>query len=254
MITIMLKKDEAILTVGALEPMGSAGILADRSALETMGFHPLTAVADIVLGPEDVEAIPSTLLHRQLDSLVAKFNIDAVKIGMINTRENIETVATFFEDNRYHAKHLVVDTILESLDEMSLLSSSAISLLKMRILPLAEVTISYLSEAERLAGQPVKNISQMQEAAQAISIFGTKNVLIRSNHKVDNEWVDILYDGKKCHLLFNKNVPKVDLKRLRDIFSSILSAYLAKGVSINEAIIKAREEETRFESLTICPR
>jgi len=251
MIAFMAKKDKAILTVGVLEPMGSAGILADWSALGKLGFHPLTAVSGIVLGKEDVEPIDATLIHRQLDSFAASFVIDAVKIGLISTRDNIEAVATFFEDNHHYTEHLVVDAILESLEEMVLLSNTAISLLKMRLLPLAEVVIVYLSEAERLAGQPVKTITGMKEAAKAISIFGPKNVLIRSNHKVDDEWIDILYDGNECQLLFNKNVPNINLRRLRDIFSSALSAYLSKSGSAQDAVLQAREVEARFAETTV---
>lgn len=250
MIMTMVKKDKAILTVGALEPMGSAGILADWSTLGKLGFHPLTAISAIILGKEDVEPVDATLIHRQLNSFTANFKIEAVKIGLISNRDNIETVANFFEENNHHTKHLVVDAILESLDEMALLSNTAISLLKMRLLPLAEVTIVYLSEAERLAGQPVKTITEMKEAAKTIRIFGSKNVLIRSNQKVDDEWIDILYDGNECQLLFNKNVPDVNLRRLRDIFSSTLAALLSKGASVHDAIIKARESETHFGKKT----
>lgn len=237
----MQTTDKSILTINALHPGSSSGILIDWAILQHMGIHPFIVIAGVILDEENVEAIDASLLRRQLVSFADKAKMDAVKTGLLITRENIETVATFFEDNQHHVNHLVADVMLESAEEMVYLSSTAISLLKMRLLPLAEITVTYLSEAERLSGQPVKTITEMKEAAEAIKIYGPKFVLVKADRRVDDEWIDIFYDGTEHQLLFYKEDPGIDVRRARDIFSSALAVHLAGGASVRDAVLSARD-------------
>lgn len=243
----MVQIDRPILTIGALEPLGSAGILIDWAVLQSLDIQPVAAVCGVILNDEDVEAIDATLLRRQLSAYVDSVKMEAVKTGLLVTRENIETVATFFEDNQHHVSHLVVDASLESPEEMVLLSSTAISLLKMRLLPMAEIVVAFLSEAERLSGQPVQTITEMKESAEAIKIYGSKFVLVRADRRVDDEWVDVFFDGREHQLLFNKDEPVIDIRRSRDVFSSALSAYLAGGNPMKEAILAAKQFESVYQ-------
>lgn len=245
--TSMSKIKKPVLTIGALQPIGESGILIDWAALQELGVQPVAAIAGVILNDEDVEAVEASLLRRQLNSFADTVKIGAVKTGLLVNRENIETVATFFEDNEHHVNHLVVDAVLESLEEMVLLSSTAISLLKMRLLPLAEIVTVFLSEAERLSGQPVKTISEMKEAAEAIKIYGSKNVLVMADHQVEQEWLDIFYDGVEHQLLFRKEEPVSDIRIMRDVFSSALSVYLMRGIDIKEAVLAAREFESGYK-------
>ena len=231
--------DKPVLSIGSLRPMGRSGILVDWAVLQNMGAHPVTVVAGVVINEEDVEAVESSLLRRQLNSFMTEVKIDAVKTGLLVTRENIETIATFFEDNQHHVDHLVVDACLESSEEMVLLSSTAVSLLKMRLLPQAEVVVAYPSEAERLSGQPVKSITEMKEAAEAIKIYGSKYVLIKADRRIDDEWVDVLYDGIEHQLLFIKEEPRINWRLYRDVFSSALAVFLLNSNTVQKAVESA---------------
>jgi len=231
-----------VLTIGALQPVGKAGILVDWAVLRKMGVHPTAAISAVMLDDDNVEAVSASLLDRELNTFADTIKMEAVKVGILGTRENMEAVATFFEDNEHHVNHLVIDVSLESNEGIELISSTAISLLKMRLLPLAEIAIAFPSEAERLSGQKVSTIDEMKEAAEAISIYGSKHVLVRSDKLIDGEWVDILYDGREHQLIYSKEEPKVDIRKYRDVYGSALTVYLLeRGSKVNEACEQAQK-------------
>jgi len=235
-----MKKQHEILLVGGLDACGRIGIFADRACVLALGFTPVTIASGIFMDAEEIAPIESTTLTRQLKVFVDVRKVRTAKTGLLATRENIEAISTFLEDSRDKLKNVVVDAYLEAENGAPLLSSTAISLLKMRLLPLATLAIVYLSEAERLAGFPVDSVDKMKEAAEAIRIFGPRAVLVRADHLVDADLVDILYDGKEHQFLFTKTAPAENLRRERDSFSAAVTAYLAKDYRIKEAIEAAK--------------
>jgi hydroxymethylpyrimidine/phosphomethylpyrimidine kinase len=102
-----------------------------------------------------------------------------------------------------------------------------------------------LSEAARLAGIEVSNISQMKEAAEAIHVYGARAVLIRADRLVDDEWVDIFFEGGEHQFLFRKTAQPEDVRAGRDLFAAAVVAYLAQGRSLREAIEQAQQFESR---------
>lgn len=242
-----------VLTINVFDPAGRSGSLVDWATVLKLGAAPLTVISGIVLAEADIAPLETNTLGRQIRSFADPQQVMAVKTGMLVNRENVEAVATFFEDPHYHVRPLVVDASLEAPDETALLSSTAISLIKMRLLPLADVAVAYLSEAERLSGLPVRDINQMKEAAEAIHIYGAKHVLVKADHKVEDEWVDILYNGDEHQLLFTKQEPPTDLRRRRDLFSAALTAYLSERRDVRDAIEAAKQFEMAPEAATGTP-
>lgn len=242
-----MKKGSNILTVGGLDARGQTGIIADRNNLMALRFNPTVIASSVTLGPSEIAPIDIDTFRRQLAVFVDLSEISTMKTGILAKRDIIEELATLFEDHKNDLPELVVDVCLETEDESQILSSSAISLLKMRMLPLATITIAYLSEAERLSGIRIGKIDHIKEAAEAIQIYGSKFVLIKADKIIENELVDILYDGNEHHFLFTKNALETDVRRMRDIFSSGVAAYLAKSYRLKMAIEAAKD-------LTLTPR
>lgn len=233
-----------LLTVGGFDPRGRLGVTADRACLLAQKFDPVTLVSGVFLQPDEIEPVGAAVLERQLRVFVDKRQVSCVKTGLLGSRENIETTAMVFEDQNKHFDNFVVDAYIEGENESPFLSSSAISILKMRLLPLSLLVIVYLSEAERLSGIPVNTIDQMKEAAEAIHIFGPKFVLVRADHIIENELVDIFYDGSEHRFLFAKTVPDANPRTSRDLFASALAANLASGRRVQEAVESARKMQS----------
>lgn len=231
-------KNSTVLTIGGLDAEGRHGISADRSCLLSMGFKPINVVSGIFLESGEVAPIDAATVERQLKASADFKKIRGIKTALLATRENIEAVATFFEDHKTTLHNVVVDAFIEAEDETPILSSTAISLFKMRLLPLATLAVAYLSEAERLAGITVDKIDHMKEAAEAIRIYGPKMVLIRADRVIEDEMVDILYDGTEHQFLFTK---AGNHRLKRDAFAAAAAAYLTKGYRVKEAVEAAKE-------------
>ena len=87
------------LTIAGSDPSGGAGIQADLktfSALGAYGTSVITALtAQNTTGVTGIQLIPATFVTEQLQTLVGDVRIDAIKIGMLGTREVADAVAEF---------------------------------------------------------------------------------------------------------------------------------------------------------------
>jgi hydroxymethylpyrimidine kinase/phosphomethylpyrimidine kinase len=235
------KSAPTILTIGAFDPRGGGGVSVDRTTLSSLGFEPLTLVSGIFLDKDELASVGQDALEGQLRAFAASGDIAGVKTGGLATRENIETAATFFEDHRSAAGRFVVDVSLEAEDGAPLLGHSAISLLKMRLLPLAGLAIAYLSEAQSLASlSAMETIDHLKEAARAIKMYGPSAVFIRGDRAIENAFVDVFYDGSAPQPFFSKTI-EPPVRRRRDEFASAAIAGLAGGRSPKQAVEFARE-------------
>jgi hydroxymethylpyrimidine/phosphomethylpyrimidine kinase len=230
-----------VLTIGAFDPRGQGGVTVDRSVLLSLDIEPLTLISGIFLDGGEPTSVGRAALEEQLRGFAASGRIAGVKTGGLATRENIETTATFFEDHRSAAGRFVVDVSLEMPDGSPLISHSAISLLKMRLLPLAGLVIAYVSEARTLAALPaIETIDDLKEAAQAIKMYGPSAVLIKGDIAVENQFVDIFLDGADPQLFFSTTIDP-SLRRRRDEFSSAVIAGLVRGQSPQRSVKSAGE-------------
>src|SRR5438093_13355204 len=86
-----------VLSFAASDPSGGAGIQADILTLASMGCHPLSVITAITvqdtLGVEGVQAIDADWVNDQARRLLEDMPVDAFKIGVLGSVENIAEVA-----------------------------------------------------------------------------------------------------------------------------------------------------------------
>ncbi len=234
------------ITIGEFDPTAHTGVVLDRATLNGFGIEALTLVDTIKLGATETAPVDEEVLAAQLSRFATVGPQSDVKTGRLARRANIETVASHFEDRDMDGIEFVVDAYVDNGPEQPLLKSTALSLVRMRLLPLATMVIAYQSEAAVLAGAEVNNITQMKEAAEAIHIYGAKAVLVRADGLVDDESVDILYNGVGHQFLFRRDIGSTDIRATRDLFAAALLAHLVQGRPPTEAIEQAQKHEARF--------
>jgi hydroxymethylpyrimidine/phosphomethylpyrimidine kinase len=111
---------KTVLVFAGLDPSGGAGLSADILAIAAMGAHALpVATALTVQDNERVfEVVPveTSLLTRTAEALMARFTIDAVKIGIPGNRANALAIAALVARLRERAPDLpvVLDPVLAS--------------------------------------------------------------------------------------------------------------------------------------------
>ena len=91
-----------VLTFAASDPSGGAGLQADLLTLASMGCHPLSVVTAITvqdtLGIEGVQPLDAEWVADQARCLLEDVPVDAFKIGVLGSVENIAAIAEIVSD------------------------------------------------------------------------------------------------------------------------------------------------------------
>jgi len=220
------------LTIAGSDSGGGAGIQADLktfSAYRVFGMSAITAVtAQNSVGVQAVECLSPSFVARQIESVLEDFGVDAAKCGMLANAGIIETVADALSPRR--VEKLVVDPVMVAKSGATLLESEAVRALTTRLLPLALAVTPNLPEAEVLAGIPVANRAEMEEAARRIHALGPRYVLVKGRDFTAYQASRIESDnthGTGCTL------------------SAAITASLAQGRPLGEAVRDAKAYVTR---------
>lgn len=231
------------LTIAGSDSGGGAGIQADLKTfqeLEVFGMSALTAVtAQNTLGVQAVFPMSADAVSKQIESIGEDMSADAVKTGMLFNAEIIKAVSDKIE--YYNWKNVVVDPVMIAKGGASLLLLEAISAMKQYLLPLAMVITPNIPEAEVLTGMSIITVEDKQEAAKRLYDLGVKHVVIKGGHDEDRDVaVDYLYDGNNFETFTSRRIHTKNTHGTGCTFSAAVTAELAKGSSVYEAVSTAK--------------
>jgi hydroxymethylpyrimidine kinase/phosphomethylpyrimidine kinase len=238
------QKIPVALTIAGSDSGGGAGIQADLKVFAALGVHGTTAITCITAqNPKRVSAIEPVsgqMVRQQIEAVFEELRPSAVKCGMLFSGEIVQAVADFFSGLKRRKPPLVIDPVLVSTSGSKLTSGSAFETLQKTILPLASLVTPNLAETEALVGTRVTEVEQMRGAARKIrECFGCA-VLIKGGHLKGEEAVDIFYDGKTELLLTVPFVRGVRTHGTGCAYSAAITAFLALGYSIADAVAGAK--------------
>jgi len=230
------------LSIAGSDPSGGAGIQADLKTFAKLNVYGMSVVTALTAqntqGVHDVFAVPGEFVGSQLDAVFTDIPPEAVKTGMLGTAVVVDVVAQRIR--KYGADKLVVDPVLVSSSGTHLLEHAGEDLLKRVLLPLAFLLTPNLAEASVLTGVEVKDLDTMQEAARRLHRMGARNVLVKGGH-LGGDASDVFYDGAEMERLFSKRIPTADLHGTGCVLSSAITANLARGLSLREAVVQGKE-------------
>jgi len=231
-----------VLTIAGSDSCGGASIQADLktfAAWRVYGLSVVTAVtAQNTTGVYAVEEISPAVVTAQIDCLYEDMAVDAVKIGMVFSREIIQAVARGLEKRQ--TPNVVLDPVMVSKSGSRLLMPEAREELIKRLLPLAAVVTPNLPEAQVLAGFKITTPAEMEVAAQKIKDLGPRNVVIKGGH-LKGEPADLLYDGRQLITLPASRVSTPNTHGTGCTFSAAIASGLALGYPVPEAVRQAKE-------------
>src|SRR5216117_2196095 len=105
-----------VLAFAASDPSGGAGMQADLLTLASMGCHPLSVITAITVqdsaGVEGLLALDAEWVADQARCLLEDMPVDAFKIGVLGSLENIAAIAEILSD--YPDVPLVLDPVQAS--------------------------------------------------------------------------------------------------------------------------------------------
>lgn len=239
---MVLKKT---LTIAGSDTSGGAGMQADLKTFQEHGTYGMVALTVVVtMDPKtwshSVTPLPTSLLKEQIQTALST-GIDAIKTGMLSTKEIIEIAAEAIQTS--NAKHVVIDPVMICKGDDEVLNPDNTTAMIEYLLPHATVVTPNLFEAGQLAGLPTpKTIEEMKTVAQKIYELGAKNVVIKGGKALQHEKaVDLFYDGVTFRLLVTEKVPSIYNHGAGCTFAASICANLANGLSVYDAVYEAKQ-------------
>ena len=227
------------LTIAGSDSGGGAGIQADLKTFQRFGIFGASALtlftAQNTVGVQGVHLLPPEVITAQIASVAADLRPDAVKTGALGSAAIIEAVAAAVE--RHRLAPLVVDPVMISKHGDGLLDAAAVEALSRRLLPCATLLTPNLHEAGALVGATLRTEAQMREAARALLALGPQAVVIKGGALGGDEALDLFYDGVEFHRIATE---RIATKSTRCTFSAAITAHLALGLPLREAVSRAK--------------
>lgn len=233
------------MTVAGSDSGGGAGIQADLKTFAALKLFGTTAITALTvqnsLGVTGIHNAPPEIIKAQILSVGKDFPLDAVKTGMLGSRETIYAVAEGLSELKI--KKIVVDPVMVAQSGDSLLATDAVEAVKSIIVPLALIVTPNLPEAEKLTGMTIRNVEEMKAAAWEIAKLGCDAVLVKGGHLAgEPETItDVLLADGKMSLLSDRRIDTTANHGTGCTLSAAIAAELAAGCGLEEAVRRARK-------------
>src|SRR5450432_670617 len=236
------------LTIAGSDCSAGAGLQADLKTFSALGVHGLTAVTCVVAEVPGkvarIEPVDPQNVVEQIELLLANFPIAAIKTCLLFSPAIVEIVATIIE--RRAAKiPLVVDPVMIATSGDPLLQPAAIELYQSRLFTLAALITPNMAEAAALTGLPVRDLNEMRAAGKKLTAKYGARVLLKGGHLVGESATDLLFDRDAISEYSAPFVRGVATHGTGCTYSAAITAGLARGLSMNDAIARAKDFVSR---------
>lgn len=238
-----MKKYPIVLTIAGSDSSGGAGIEADIKTISALGAFATAAITAVTAqnttGVAAIQGIEPEIVGKQIDAVFDDMRPDAVKIGMLHSREIIETVAKRL--SFYKPAHVVLDPVMISTFGNRLINENAIIALKQKLFPLASLVTPNKFETEFLSGIDSAENGFVQKSANEIMNIGACAVLIKGGHFSDSSVTDYLYDANGKEWQFpGTYIDTANTHGTGCTLSSAIATRLAFGDSLPDAVKNAK--------------
>ena len=238
-----MKKYPIVLTIAGSDSSGGAGIEADIKTISALGAFATAAITAVTAqnttGVAAIQGIEPEIVGKQIDAVFDDMRPDAVKIGMLHSREIIETVAKRLLF--YKPAHVVLDPVMISTSGNRLINENAIIALKQKLFPLASLVTPNKFETEFLSGIDSAVNGFVQKSANEIMNIGACAVLIKGGHFSDSSVTDYLYDANGKEWQFpGTYIDTANTHGTGCTLSSAIATRLAFGDSLPDAVKNAK--------------
>jgi len=226
------------LTIAGSDSGGGAGIQADLKTFAALGVHGMSVITSITAqNTYEVRAVfdlPLNIIEAQFRAVVEDIGVDASKTGMLSNSDIVKLVANLVKN---YGLPVVVDPVMIAKSGASLLKEEAVEALMRYLIPVATVVTPNRFEAERLTGLSINSLSDAKKAAKYIvEELGAQAVVLKGGHIEGDESVDILYYSGTFKEFRAKRIHTKNTHGTGCSFSAAITAELAKGKPIDEAV------------------
>jgi len=236
------------LSIAGSDSSAGAGIQADLKTFSALGVYGLTAVTCIVAEipgkVSRIEPVSPRIVREQIEVLAKNFKIGAIKTGLLCSANIISAVAKAIRaiDRRHSPRiPLVIDPVIVATSGDALLESAAIEAYQKALFPIASLITPNIDEAERLLGTEIKDRRAMHRAGRELESKFATAILLKGGHLAGDHALDLLFAGGKVAEFSAPFVHGVATHGTGCTYSAAIAAGLASGLSLEEAIRRAKK-------------
>lgn len=242
------KKPPVALTIAGSDSGGNAGIQADLLTFSAIGVYGTTAITCLTAqNPTGVTKVQETsvaIVAEQLKQVADFFPINAAKTGMLFSGRIIDEVARFFSEHR--RIKFVLDPVMVATSGAVLLKQNAIETLQSKLIPLASLVTPNLDEAGVLLGDKPSSEREVIDGARQLASRHGVPFLVKGGHLKGDNLVDVLArPNAKPKVFRSKRIPGIDTHGSGCTLSAAITAHLACGKPLEEAVAAARRHLRR---------
>ena len=244
------------LTVAGSDCSAGAGIQADLKTFTALGVYGLTAVTCIVAEVPGkvsrIEPVTARMVREQLEVLLKNFRVGAIKTGLLCSAEIVSAVAqTIQAGEKKTARSIpfVVDPVMIATSGDNLLEPGAVEAYKNKLFPLATLITPNLDEAALLLETTINDRRQMESAAKALAKKYRASILLKGGHLRGDNAIDLLFHQGELTEFSAPFVRGVETHGTGCTYSAAITAGLASGFSLEQAIKRAKKFVTESIAL-----
>jgi len=247
-----------VLSFGLVDPTGASGALADALGVAAMGCH-LAAVTTCIAVQDtrersDLFVIDEELVDDQARAVLQDMPVAAIKIGALGSTDNAQAIGAILAD--YDDLPVVLDPRLDlpsagpDAGEGGADSAAAEIAVAMRELLLPQTTVLTLNlrQARRLvtlagADEQVGDADDWTavQCAQRLMRWGAASVLVTAASSQGGQVINTLFGPDELQQNESLDARDHAFTGAGDTLSAALSALLAQGIDLGDAVREANE-------------
>jgi hydroxymethylpyrimidine/phosphomethylpyrimidine kinase len=231
------QRKPTVLCLSGHDPSGGAGIQADIEAIKAQNVHAMSVITCLTRQDTqnvyEIEPVDTSFIMRQVETLLADMPVDAIKIGLIGSLQNVSAIQQILQ--RHPEILVILDPVLAAGGGQDLSGKDIAEAITNELLPHVLLITPNIPEALTLGGS-----NNITDCVKLFQQMGCDYSLITGTHSDDIQVHNQLYQGNT--LLSTGSWP-----RLPDSYhgsgctlASSIAAFIAKGDSVREAVDKAQ--------------
>lgn len=230
---------KVVLSIAGSDSSGGAGIQADLKTFEAFGVFGTSAItvltAQNTMGVKDIAEVEPSFVKKQIEAVLEDFEVSAIKIGMLYSKEIIEVVKEIIKD--LHIP-IVLDPVFISKANSKLLKQDAIDAMKELFEHVLVITPNTY-EAEVLFDYKFGDTPSLESIfVQPCKILIKNHLLELKDKKVS---IDQLFFGHEKRVFQTPFVDSTSVHGTGCSYSSAIAANLALGKSLEESILISKK-------------
>ena len=244
-----MKNMKNVLSIAGSDCSAGAGIQADLKTFVANEVYGMTVITSLTAqNPQKVkmlEDVSIEMLEKQIEAIFDVIEVSAVKIGMLNSKENGEVI--YEKLLKYKVKNIVLDPVMIATSGNSLIKDETKDFLVNKLFKIVDIITPNLDETKEIVKiilnneniENIDSIEKMKNYGKVIADFTKKWVLIKGGH-LSNSAVDILMNKDEIYILEGEKISSNNTHGTGCSLSSAIASNLAKDYSMLDSVKKAK--------------